>query len=266
MAANPSSDILPVLAAGAAGAAAFFALGAYGLVNPASQMWGPVISRGRKGDPRVAITFDDGPLPGSTDRILDALAATDTRAAFFVIGAHAARFPDLVRRMHDEGHLVANHTHDHLHTGLFGRDRYWLDELRRADEVIERIIGRRPALFRPPMGYKHWHLMNAAAGTGHRVVTWSRRARDVKRTEASVILQRLVEPSRAGDILVLHDGNDPCLKPYDRTGTVEAVRPLIEGLKRRGLEPGRLDEMLAIPGYQNPGPTCPPTPPTPLPT
>src|SRR3954449_9895358 len=125
MPANPSADMLHVLATGAIGAAAFFSIGAYGLVNPASRMWGPVISRGRRDDALVALTFDDGPLPGSTDRILDILAATNTRAAFFVIGAHTERCPDLVRRIHDEGHLVGNHTQDHLHTGLFGRDRYW---------------------------------------------------------------------------------------------------------------------------------------------
>lgn len=267
MPANPAAtDFIPVLATGAIGAAAFFTSGAYGLFNPASRMWGPVISRGRRErDTRVALTFDDGPLPGSTDVILDALAASNVRAAFFVIGAHVQRWPDLVRRMYDEGHVVGNHTFGHSHFGLFGRDRYWRDEIRRTDDAIERIIGRRPALFRPPMGLKHWHVMNMAADTGHEVVTWSRRARDVKPTEPSALLSRLVGPSRGGDILVLHDGNDPSLKPYDRAGTRDAVRPLIEGLRRRGLEPVRLDELLAIPAYQDERRTPPETSPPPRP-
>jgi peptidoglycan/xylan/chitin deacetylase (PgdA/CDA1 family) len=230
----------------------------YGLIDPASRMWGPVISRGSANDARVALTFDDGPLPGTTDVILDTLAVLDARAAFFVIGTHVERWPDLVRRMHDEGHVVGNHTFNHSHMGLFGRDRYWRDEIRRTDDAIERIIGRRPALFRPPMGYKHWHVMNMAAETGHEVVTWTRRAKDVKPTEPSAILERLVAPSRAGDILVLHDGNDPCLKPFDRAGTRDAMRPLVEGLRRRGLAPARLDELIRRPAYQDgrdPSPT-----------
>jgi peptidoglycan/xylan/chitin deacetylase (PgdA/CDA1 family) len=252
MPANPAAtDVIPVLATAAIGAATFFSAGAYGLFNPASRMWGPVISRGREDDPRVALTFDDGPLPGSTDVILDALAALNVRAAFFVIGVHVQRWPDLVRRMHDEGHTLGNHTFDHSHTGLFGRDRYWRDQIRRTDDAIERIIGRRPALFRPPMGYKHWHVMNMAAETGHDVVTWSRRANDVRPTQPSAILQRLIEPSRGGDVLTLHDGNDPSLKPYDRAGTRDAVRPLVEGLRRRGLEPARLDELIRRPAYQD---------------
>jgi peptidoglycan/xylan/chitin deacetylase (PgdA/CDA1 family) len=256
-----SADIAPVLATAAAGAAVFFTSGAYGLVSPASRMWGPVISRGDTASQNVALTFDDGPLPGTTERILDDLGKADVRAAFFVIGRHAREHPDLVRRMDAEGHLVGNHTFDHLHTGLFGRYRYWLDEIRRADDLIEQIIGVRPAVFRPPMGYKHWHLMNAAADAGHSVVTWSRRARDVHPVAASVILDRLLAPAQGGDILLLHDGNDPCLKPADRTGTREAVRPLIDGLRRRGLEPERLDELLRVPPYQSPRTTTTPPPP-----
>jgi peptidoglycan-N-acetylglucosamine deacetylase len=252
MSASAAADILPVLATGLAGAAAFLSIGAYGTANPASTMWGPVISRGPRDVMRVAITFDDGPLPGTTDRILDVLAEANVRAAFFVIGRHARQWPDLVRRMHDEGHLVGNHSFDHLHTGLFGRYLYWAEELKRADELIEEIGGRRPAVFRPPMGLKHWHVMNAAADAGHSVVTWSRRARDVRAIESQLIVQRLLKPACGGDVLLMHDGNDPCLKPQDRSGVRDAVRPLIEGLRRRGLEPVRLDDLLGIPAYQGP--------------
>src|SRR5687767_6224642 len=120
-----AADILPVLATGVAGATAFLLIGSYGAAKPASTMWGPVISRGPSGAPRVALTFDDGPLPGTTDRILDILGDSNVRAAFFVIGQHVQRWPELVRRIHDEGHLVGNHSFDHLHTGMFGRHRYW---------------------------------------------------------------------------------------------------------------------------------------------
>ncbi len=243
--------MLPVVATGLFGAATFFSAGAYGLVNPRSQMWGPVVWRGDATSKTVALTFDDGPLPGTTDVILDTLRDLRAPATFFVIGQHVKRWPDLVKRMHDEGHIVANHTFDHLHTGLFGRYRYWHAEINHAADVIEQTIGKRPAMFRPPMGFKHWHVMNGASDAGHRVITWSLRAKDVgSAISAKSILHRLVEPAQAGDVMILHDGNDPQLKPQDRSGTRDAIRPLIEGLRRRGLEPGRLDDLLNLPAYQ----------------
>ena len=251
------TDLLPVLSTAVAGTAAFVAAATYGATRADSRMWGPVVSRGDANAHSVALTFDDGPLPGSTDRILDTLAELNARATFFVIGRYVRQFPHIVRRMHDEGHLVANHSHDHLHTGLFGRHGYWVGELTRADDAIARAIGRRPAIFRPPMGLKHWHVMNAAADLGHAVVTWSLRARDVRATPAAAIVERLLEPARGGDILLLHDGTDPCICRQDRSGTVGAVRPLVEGLRRRGLEPARLDDLLRIPAYH---PLHPPPP------
>ncbi|CAA9405708.1 MAG: hypothetical protein AVDCRST_MAG64-1966 [uncultured Phycisphaerae bacterium] len=243
------ADILPVLVTGLAGAAAFFAAGALGSAHPASTMWGPVTSRGRSDRDAVALTFDDGPLPGSTDRVLDALGEAGVRAAFFVIGRCARQWPDLVARMHAEGHVVGNHSFDHHLLGLTGRYRYWAREIRETDACVGQVIGRRPAMFRPPMGAKHWHLMNAAADAGHAVVTWSRRALDGWAIAPEVILSRLVPPARAGDVVLLHDGNNPHLEPRDRAGTVAAVRPLIEGLKGRGLTPVRLDELLGLPAY-----------------
>jgi peptidoglycan/xylan/chitin deacetylase (PgdA/CDA1 family) len=252
------THVLPVVSTALAGAAAFFSAGAYGVVKADSRMWGPVFSRGNSDARSVALTFDDGPLPGSTDRILDTLGELNARATFFVIGRYVRQFPHIVRRMYDEGHVVANHSHNHLHTGLFGRHRYWVKELTRADDAIEQAIARRPAIFRPPMGYKHWHVMNAAADLGHSVVTWSLRARDVRATPAAAIVERLVEPSRGGDVIILHDGTDPCLRRQDRSGTVGAVRPLVEGLRRRGLEPARLDDLLRIPPYRDPAPASHP--------
>jgi peptidoglycan/xylan/chitin deacetylase (PgdA/CDA1 family) len=259
---STAADLLPVLATAAAGAGVFFAGLAYGLVNPRSSMWGPVLWRAPHdaATSSVALTFDDGPLPGTTDRILDALGEANVRAAFFVIGRYVQRWPDLVRRMHDDGHLVGNHTHEHLHTGLFGRYRYWRDEIARADDAIGQVIGVRPAVFRPPMGYKHWHLMNAAIDAGHSVVTWSLRGRDTKATPAPTILERVAKPASGGDVIVLHDGDDPCVAPQDRGGTRDAVRPLIAALRQRGLQPTRLDELLQIPPYQ---PATPPVPPPP---
>jgi hypothetical protein len=91
-------------------------------------------------------------------------------------------------------------------------------------------------------------MMNAAGRAGHSVVTWTRRAMDGIHTDPRRIVRRLVPRARAGDILALHDGVEPG-SAGDRSPTVAAVRPLVEGLRLRGLEPVRLDELLAIPAY-----------------
>src|ERR1700693_700988 len=96
------TDIIAAsLAAGAATGAA-----CYSTFSPTCAIWGPLVSRGPKtGPPRVALTFDDGPLPGATDRILDLLAELNVKAAFFVIGSVARREPQLLLRIHQEGHI-----------------------------------------------------------------------------------------------------------------------------------------------------------------
>jgi peptidoglycan/xylan/chitin deacetylase (PgdA/CDA1 family) len=222
---------------------------AHGTFAPRSSFWGPVISRAPDDESRnVALTFDDGPTEGATDRILDVLGELDVRAAFFVIGRNAQRWPRLVERMHAEGHLVGNHTHDHSHYGLFRRDGYWKRQVEQTDEQIRQILGVRPALFRPPMGIKTGHITKAAKAAGHTVVTWTRRAFDGIGTTSARIVARL---SRAepGDILMLHDGVEPNAR-RDPAPTVAAVRPLVERLRASGLEPRPLDEMLGVGAYQ----------------
>jgi peptidoglycan/xylan/chitin deacetylase (PgdA/CDA1 family) len=245
-----SSEIICATAA----ATALICAGLRGTFLPRSSFWGPVISKSRDATkPWVSLTFDDGPTPGSTD----ILAELQVPATFFVIGCSAKKSPALVRRMYEEGHLVANHTFDHDHFGIFRGLRYWHEQLSRTDEIISEIIGRRPALFRPSMGFTTWPIHHAARRAGHAMVTWSLRARDGIRTNQHEILQRLVNPARAGDILLLHDGIDPQMRrPINRAQSIEALRPLIEGLRQRQLTPVRLDQLLGIPAYAD----CPADP------
>jgi peptidoglycan/xylan/chitin deacetylase (PgdA/CDA1 family) len=220
-----------------------------GILAPRSQLWGPVIWRGDPSLPhRVALTFDDGPHPDSTPRILEVLARKDVKAAFFLIGSQAQRWPGLVRELVEAGHAVGNHSFSHHHFGIFRVGGYWRREIAMAAEVIEDAAGVRPAWFRPPMGFKHRHVLKAARLEGHTVITYTRRALDGVPTTPGRIVERLAPAARPGDILTLHDGVDPHY-PHPRTATREALPAVIDGLRARGLFLSRLDELIALPPY-----------------
>lgn len=226
-------------------------LAAYGLVAPKSRLWAPVIYQGETdGAGHVALTFDDGPTPESTPQILDILKKQDVRCAFFVIGERAEKYPDLIRRMDAEGHLVCNHSYHHAPFATMRGTRYWLEELRRTDDVIENIIGKRPALFRPPMGLKTGHVGTAAKRNRHAVVTWSRRAFDGIPTPPAKIVRRLLPSAQGGDIILLHDKFGGRNNDAGSIGVMEALDPLIDGLRKRQLAPVRLDRLIRVEPYE----------------
>lgn len=221
----------------------------WSMLAPRCRWWGEVIASGPVEDPpRVALTFDDGPTAGATERVLDLLGELAVPAAFFVIGANVRRWPALVRRMHDEGHLVANHSYDHSHFGFFRGPRYWERQIAETDASIERIIGRRPAMFRPPMGMKTRFITGAAAGAEQAVITWTRRGMDGVTTTPDRILQRLGPTTQAGDIVMLHDGIEPNGR-RDAAVTAAVLKPLVLSMRARGLTLVRLDELINRPAY-----------------
>jgi peptidoglycan/xylan/chitin deacetylase (PgdA/CDA1 family) len=221
----------------------------YGVFAPRSSLFGRVVYRGPRSLPaRVALTFDDGPSADLTPKLLDQLAELQVQAAFFVIGRNAERHPELVRRMDAEGHLIAGHSYDHSAWGMFYRHRYWRAQLTRTEQTLAAITGKRPALFRPPMGLKHPALLRVLQERGLTLVTWSRRALDGVPTSSESILQRLAPRARPGDILALHDGHR--LSPaVGNDATLRALPPLVAALRNRGLQPVRLDELIGVAPY-----------------
>jgi len=216
---------------------------AWGIFRSSARLFGPVrtrLSPEHASANRVALTFDDGPCPGSTDRILDILAQHGVRATFFVIGRHAERHPELLRRIAEEGHAIGNHTFDHSRLGLFRTWAYWSDQIDRTQHAIESATGLRPTLFRCPMGFKTPPIMRGADRAGLAVWAWSRRGYDAGLGSRETIL-RAARAMRPGDVLLLHDGRDPASSR--RLGlTPDTLPDLLEMLRSAGLEPVRLDE------------------------
>lgn len=223
---------------------------AWHALHPAGTLFGPIRRHGDRSGNGYALTFDDGPTAGQTDRVLDALGAAGAKAAFFVIGQNVRRWPDLVARMHREGHLVANHSYDHVRWSSCRLTRYWDRQVDETDKAIVEVIGKRPAMFRPPLGVKSPYINGAALRAGQAVVTWTQRAIDgVPSTTIDKILGRLVPHTRGGDVLLLHDGAEPG-RTRDASATAGCVGPLVRQLREKGLEPQALDELLNLPGYQ----------------
>jgi peptidoglycan/xylan/chitin deacetylase (PgdA/CDA1 family) len=127
-------------------------VGSLGVYFPWLEMFARVLCRAPRGSARLALTFDDGPHPDTTRRVLAALASTRHRATFFLFGEKVERHPDVVREIRDAGHTPAVHgyIHDRLHP--FRSARRIQSELVRALDAIERVSGVRPIWFRPPVG------------------------------------------------------------------------------------------------------------------
>ena len=197
-----------------------------------SWVFGPALSRLRSPDRVVSITFDDGPNPTATPLILDVLEREGVRATFFVLGRHAERWPELVKRMADEGHQLGNHGFHHrkLHRRTPG---YVRDDLTRGAEAIERASGVRPRHFRAPHGFRSPWVTPIARSLGERTVGWSLGVWDSARPGADEIVKRALDGMRAGSILLLHDG-DGYDADGDRTQTAAALPRIIDGLRARG--------------------------------
>lgn len=219
------------------------ALLAFHITHPASRFFVPVMSRLPTREPVVALTFDDGPDPVFTPRILEVLARHDARATFFVLGARAEQHPGLLRQIWDAGHTVGTHTQHHRLRFHFGTPSYVREEIEAAVRVVERILGRRPWWFRPPQGLRTPCFAAGWRRTSRLLcVTWTGRALDSRPTSADAIVARLARRLGPGAILTLHDGTG-LGGGYDRGPTIAALERLLIECRQRGLRCVALDEV-----------------------
>ena len=231
-----------MIGAAIAGAAAVGAL-AVGVYYPNNWLFGSVVGRGRRAGRTAYLTFDDGPNPTATARILDVLAAERVPATFFMVGAHVERYPELARRVVAAGHEVGNHTQHHvkLHVRGPGRIRRELED---AHGAIQRIAGVAPRLFRAPHGYRNPFVAPAVRRLGYRVCGWTFGVWDSARPGAEAIRRRVRVKLAPGAIVLLHDGDG-----YDPTGdrrqTADALPGIIQDARAAGYEFRPLGELVS---------------------
>jgi peptidoglycan/xylan/chitin deacetylase (PgdA/CDA1 family) len=184
----------------------------------------------------VALTFDDGPHPLGTPAVLDALAAAGVHATFFLVGEQVARSPALAAELVAAGHAVAVHGYRHRNLLRLAPGAV-SDDLDRAAATIAAATGRMPALHRPPYGIYSWPALAAVRARGWSPVLWSRWGRDWRRAAtAAGIAAKVAASVRAGDVLLLHDG-DQYSAPASWRATAAALPRVLETVAASGLSP-----------------------------
>ncbi|MCL4500174.1 MAG: polysaccharide deacetylase family protein [Chloroflexi bacterium] len=205
-------------------------------VKPVSQA--PIIWNATTNDKLVALTFDDGPDPRFTPAVLDTLKKYDAKATFFLIGRHAQRYPELVKREMREGHLVGDHTWDHPHLTQIPVGRVE-NEVDQAGDTIATITGSYPIYMRPPYGQINRAVYNTIHRRGYRVVQWSTEFQELRHPGAEDDANYVASRIKPGDIVLGHDGR----LSYHWRG-VKMLPFLIQKLKAKGYRLVTVDELL----------------------
>jgi peptidoglycan/xylan/chitin deacetylase (PgdA/CDA1 family) len=213
--------------------AAYLGLVALAVTEPRSRIFGDVVARVPAG---IALTFDDGPHPVFTRKVMDALEARNARGTFFMIGRKMRAHPDVVREVIARGHAVGAHgfSHDRLYAmRSFG----WLEKDADEEErVWEEVVGRLPVLYRPPIGLVNPRIVRLAAERDRKIIAWTIRPRDgLARTPARTVAERVTTRLHAGDIVLLHDtAEDDTREP----AALAALPTILDAAARLGLTPG----------------------------
>ena len=186
----------------------------------------------------VSLTFDDGPHPEGTPRVLAALAERGARATFFLQGANAERYPELVARIHQAGHELGHHSWSHSRPSEVSAQAL-ADETVRTRELLRTLTGVDTSLFRPPHGKLTARKLVALWGLGQTVVLWSADPGDVFQ-ESPLTFAKWIDrnPPRSGDIFLLHD-RAPALR--------DGLPHLLDAIQRQGLEVATVGEFLGRP-------------------
>jgi peptidoglycan/xylan/chitin deacetylase (PgdA/CDA1 family) len=204
----------------------------YGIFDRRAPIFGKVFSRGAKNLHAMSITFDDGPNEPYTSQLLDILRDFNVKGTFFVVGENAEMFPEAVERAGAEGHEVGNHGYDHGVLPLRSPG-YVLQQIKRTSDLIEKIAGRRPKVFRAPHGWRNPWVNWAARAAGCIPVAWSLGVWDTDRPGADVIAQRSLKGVHDGCILLLHDGRGT-EHGTDCSQLVQALPIILRELKQAG--------------------------------
>jgi peptidoglycan/xylan/chitin deacetylase (PgdA/CDA1 family) len=181
----------------------------------------------------IALTFDDGPHPATTQQILQILRRYGVKASFFLVGTQVEKFPNLARAEMGAGHTVGNHTFHHVCLTKIPSE-YVADEIKACGDVLRNVTGIAPRFFRPPGGDYNPMVANIANRLGYTIALWTDNSGDSTSPPKDKLLDKALRRATPGGIILMHDG----IKQ-----TVEVLPELIETLKQRGYTFVTLDQM-----------------------
>jgi len=183
---------------------------------------------------KIALTFDDGPSPDWTPQILDALKSENIKATFFMIGHHVQSYPEIAKRVADEGHTIANHGYAHC-VMLYYKPAEIEEEVKYTEHVIREVTGQTTKYFRPPKAWLRKSIKEKIKSMGYHVVLWSLNSKDWVSFNHKTMVRYLSRKIKNGDIILFHDsGNVLKAEGGDRRQTVKCIPLLAKTLRAKG--------------------------------
>jgi chitin deacetylase len=185
-------------------------------------------------EPVIALTFDDGPNPIVTPKVLEILKEYNAKATFFVIGKHVKLHPNILKEVVASGHAIGNHSFSHSYSIPAERAAEDIDSNSR---LIRKVTGLTTTLFRPPGGFTRGHLAQAALAQGYTAVLWTISSADSARIPAKLIANNVLHTPHPGDIILMHDGPG-------HIETAHALPKILESLRAAGFRFVTVPELL----------------------
>jgi peptidoglycan/xylan/chitin deacetylase (PgdA/CDA1 family) len=200
--------------------------------------------RGSKSKNNVTLTFDDGPDPSGTPKLLSVLSRHRVMAAFFIIGRKAEEHPDLLRKIDEQGHVIGNHFYSHARYTNFFTGRSLEREIIATQKAIQKAVAKVPNFLRPPAGLTNPHFPGVLKRQNLSLIGWDVRPFDT-RNEKGVVVERVIRKTRSGSVILLHEG----------TRAPDELADMVESIIRRLLALGytftSLEEMTGQPAYRD---------------
>lgn len=212
----------------------------YGSYNVRSNFYLKTISAAGTARKAIAISFDDGPVPLYTPQILQVLKAHQVKAAFFCIGKRIRENESLLKQVFDEGHVIGNHSYSHdLWFDLFSSSKM-NRELQLMNEIVQKVTGVKPRLFRPPYGVTNPNLKKAIEKNNFTPIGWTVRSMDTVAKDAQKLLAKVIGSLKPGAIVLFHDTSKV---------TLDMLPAFIQQVREKGYEIVRLDKLLNLEPY-----------------
>jgi peptidoglycan/xylan/chitin deacetylase (PgdA/CDA1 family) len=212
---------------------AYLAATAYGSFKIQTNYFLKSINKGQRKS--IALTFDDGPDPDTTPAILETLKQKNVKATFFVIGKKAEKYPELLRRIDEEGHIVANHSYSHHNLIAFFSTEKLKKDIARCNSIINDAIGKPPRFFRPPFGVTNPRYATVLKELQLDCIGWSLRSFDTKASNKYQIINKIISKLQSRDIVLLHD---------NLRVTADSLEDVIEHCLQKGVKIESLSRLI----------------------